>query len=181
MKRIWMLIAASLALVALAAPAAAQDEKTDEKPTSRPLTKGELKNEICPVTGEPTMARHFIAYTDEENKVFARIYFASAEAVEKAKKDGDLKALYTKVFLTAKNGKLTPYGKTVADVQNAVCPFTGEETEGSEEMINYNGFKVRMCCPGCAEGTVKEPDKFLHNVNDAIDRTLAELKKKGLK
>ena len=178
MKRIAMTAAALAALGALIVSTNLSGA-AEEKPTSRPLMKGELMNALCPTTGKPAMAKHFVTYADKDKGVHARIYFCCPNCEKDAKTEGaDLKALYEKAFLDLPGGKKLAYGKTVADLENAVCPFTGEEVADDLNTLNYNAFTVRMCCPGCAEGVTKDPDKFLHNVNNDIDRVLAELKKK---
>lgn len=171
MKRL-ALFAASAALAVCAAIYSSPVSAADA-----PAAKGGLKNEICPLSGKPTVADRFIAYDDADKKVHARIYVC-CEKCEKAGASMNGKELYEKAYLTGKDGKKSEYGKTVADLNNKICPGTGEKVKG-KEFINYNGVKIGICCAGCDEDFLKDPDKTLSSTLKADVDALAAARKKA--
>ncbi|GEM_PF-6744406 len=153
--------------------------QAQEQPTSRPLTKGELKNEACPISGKPTTAEHLIVYKDDNTNVHGRIYFCCPEC-PKSVKEADKKGVYEKAFLTKKDGTKIAYGKFRLDLKNKICPISGDNA-GESDYVHYNAVRVNMCCPSCSEEFFRDPDKYLHNVNNDIDRALAEAAKEESK
>ena len=176
MKRIRLFSAALAAMLFFGVGLLTVTGAEDGEPTSRAMTKGELRNEFCPMKGDLTVADQFLAYADEKAKIFARIYFCCEDCTEMSK-GADLKALYSQVYLTKADGSSIAYGKTRMEVKNANCPVTGESV-ASGEKISYNGVSIEMCCPMCAEEFASDPDKYLHNVNGDIDKAMALLKEK---
>lgn len=178
-------VAAAVAILTLPAfaPASAQAEEAsegavlaqaDDAPASRPLEKGELRNQTDPVSGEPTSADHFVPYEDHAEAVYARIHFATEANAKKASALGEdeLRELYTKAYLTRPDGTTAGYGETVLELDNERCPVSGEEA-GRTDFINYNATKIYLCCPGCDAEFLSDPDRYLHNVNNAIDEARA--------
>jgi hypothetical protein len=153
---------AVLALLIAALPLAA----TAEEPTSRPATEGELMNETCPFTGKPAVSDRFVEYADKDAGVYARVYFCCEKCQGKASKmdQAALKPVYAKAYLA----DIADYGKASLIVENEHCPVTGNPADGSTTM-NYNGARINLCCPGCDEQVIGQPDKNLHNLNNDID------------
>lgn len=167
MKRLSGLITAFALLLAVAPVTA-----SGEEPTSRPQTEGELMNETCPFTGKETSADKFVEYADEDAGVHARIYFCCENCQGKAA-DMDqaaLKPRYVKAYLADSGAE---YGEAALVVENDHCPVTGNPADGSVTM-NYNGAQINLCCPDCDEAVVEQPDKYLHNINNAIDAAEAK-------
>lgn len=162
MKRISALIA-GLALLLAAAPATLGAEE----PTSRPQTEGELMNTTCPFSGKEAVADQFVEYADAEAGVYARVYFCCDKCQGNAAgmDQAALKPQYIKAYLADAG---VEYGKAALVVDNGNCPVTGNPADGSAT-LNYNGAQINLCCPGCDEPIVDQPDKYLHNINNAID------------
>lgn len=173
MNRIASSSLAALALLgfatALISPAVAGDEKAD-------ASAGLLKNDICPLSGKPTLAKHHVDYADDKAGVHARIYFCCPDCV-KATENGDKKDVYTKAFLTKKDGSKVEFGKMAHDVKNAKCPVSGDDAAADGDFVNYNAAKVHFCCPSCQETFLKDPDKALGKVKGDIDKMIASEKK----
>lgn len=171
-------------LVAMAGMPVAKGFGADsEKPASRPAAKGELKNESCPLTGKPVNADKFIDYADGEKAILGRVYFCCGNCLSKAQSADAAakKGFYEKAFLTRKSGKAREYGAFRMELGNKKCPVTGEEGVDGTSFIHFNGTKVGVCCGGCAPEFVKDPDKYLHNVNHEIDAAVAKLKEEEKK
>lgn len=162
MKRLSMPIAA-LALLLAAGPMAV----SAEEPTSRPQTEGELMNANCPFTGKEAASDKFVEYADTDAGVYARLYFCCENCQGKAAgmDQAALKPRYEKAYL-AEAG--VEYGEAALVVENDTCPVTGNAADGSVT-LNYNGAQINLCCPGCDEAVIGQPDKYLHNVNNDID------------
>ena len=99
-------------------------------------------NKKCPVTGEKTVAKHFVKHGDE------KIYLCCKSCVKKAKKEP--KGLFAKAYPTAKN----------TDVKNAKCPIMGGEAKKAVK-TTFQGHVVHFCCPGCDKSFLREPNKHL--------------------
>ncbi len=145
-----------------------------DEPASRPATEGELMNGTCPFTGKPAASDKFVEYADEGAEVYARLYFCCENCQGKASKmdQAGLKPVYSKAYLA----DLAEYGEVVLVVKNDHCPVTGDPADGSTT-LNYNGTQINLCCPGCAEPVIGQPDKYLHNLNNNIDEARAEKEK----
>lgn len=167
MKRFLKLTLGAAALVAFGAamisPAMADEEAPD------------LRNAKCPISGKPTVAEHFAAYTDSDKAVHAKVHFCCPNCA-KAAANGDLKALYTKAYLTKKDGTTAEYGKPVLDLKNEVCPVGGDKTEGAG-IVNFNGVAIHTCCPSCDEELVKNSGKYLPKLKAEIAKMQEEAKK----
>lgn len=157
-----------------AAADASGDVAAESSPTSRPAQKGELMNVQCPYTGKDAMADKFVTYADAKKGIYARIYFCCPTCVKDAA-SGDKKELYEKVFLTKEDGARLKYGDARLVAENDICPVSADPVDG-EHFVNYNGVKVALCCSGCEDGFVADPDKFLHNINNDIDAAVAKAK-----
>lgn len=153
---------------------ASGDVSGADAPTSRPAQAGELMNAQCPYTGKDAMANKYVTHADEKKGIYARIYFCCPNCVKDAA-SADKKKLYEKVFLTKKDGTRLKYGEARLVVENEICPVSADPVDG-EHFVNYNGVKVALCCSGCEEGFVADPDKFLHNINNDIDDAVAKAK-----
>jgi hypothetical protein len=152
----------------------------EEGPTSRPATQGELMNEKCPFTGRSADAERFVAYADEEAGVNARIYVCCGNCQGRAGSmdTAALMPTYEKAFLTARDGSRTEYGKASLIIENDRCPLTGNPASSAVTM-NYNGASINLCCEGCDEGILADPDKYLHNINNDIDAAVEAAKQES--
>lgn len=164
-------IASLTALLALGFGILSTVQAADDGPTSRPAAKALLGNKNCPICGQPANPESFVTYTDEKKGIHARIYLVDDEAVKMAKgmNQEELKKLYEDAYLKDKDGKTVEYGKTVRDAGNKTCPVSSEPTEG-EVVVNYNATAINFCCPGCDEQFLADPDKFLNNIRDEIEK-----------
>jgi len=61
------------------------------------------------------------------------------------------------------HGALAPAADSAAAAVVAVCPVSGEElgSMGDPHVVSYEGKQVKLCCDGCEEDFLKEPQKFL--------------------
>jgi len=132
---------------------AADEEKGDEE-------KGEQVNFLfgnleCPVTGERVDDESFVAYADEENNVYGRVYMCCDGC--QGKVEENLEKLYTSLYLRDKE---TGKEKDALDLENEKCPISGKPVAEGRS-IEYNGFIVHLCCPNCVEPFLESPDKHL--------------------
>ncbi len=67
---------------------------------------------------------------------------------------------------TAELAKLSPEDRASAEKQH-VCPVTGEMlgTMGPPKKVDMNGQHVWICCDGCREELLANPDKYLTTLN----------------
>lgn len=164
-------------------------------------TGASLRNRLDPLTGKETSQRFFATYTDDENKVFARIYFASTQNAERAE-SADLKKLYSRAYLTLKDGGQASYGETRIDGGNLFCPVSGVGGPADSKLnldkvfavncnagacsvgdgfsLNYNAAKISVCCVACGKRLLEDPERFLANVDEDILFALKALSKKEL-
>ncbi|MCO6454767.1 MAG: hypothetical protein J5I93_05655 [Pirellulaceae bacterium] len=65
----------------------------------------------------------------------------------------------------AELAKLSPEDKTSAENQH-VCPVSGEMlgTMGPPKKVDVQGQQVWICCDGCREELLADPDKYLANL-----------------
>ena len=63
--------------------------------------------------------------------------------------------------------KLSSEDRAAAERQH-VCPVTGKMlgTMGPPLKVSVQGETVWLCCPGCQEPLLKEPEKYLKNLPD---------------
>lgn len=62
--------------------------------------------------------------------------------------------------------KLSPDDRASAEKQH-VCPVTGKMlgTMGVPLKVEVQGQTVWLCCPGCKDSLLKEPEKYLQKLN----------------
>ena len=168
------------------------------EPLDLPWTGAALGNKVDPISGEDTTDEIFLPYADETAGVYARVYFASKQSLEQAKKE-DLKALYTRAYLTLGDGSALPYGSTRLVVNNSMCPVSGVGataaglrnpllefdaaaakncTAGSCSVgdgykANYNAISMNVCCPSCAKKFGNAPANHIRNIWKDVDAALS--------
>lgn len=49
---------------------------------------------------------------------------------------------------------------------NKVCPVKGEEVDSDSPTVEYNGKVYGFCCPGCETKFLKDPEKYMKNLNE---------------
>jgi hypothetical protein len=52
-----------------------------------------------------------------------------------------------------------PYGKTVVDVGNKICPVTGRPVDG-KTFYKYNSRRYGFCCKECIETFIGDLEKY---------------------
>ncbi len=64
--------------------------------------------------------------------------------------------------MKAELAKLSPEDAASAEKQH-ICPVSGEMlgTMGPPQKVEVNGQQVWICCDGCKEAIVKDPEKYL--------------------
>lgn len=68
--------------------------------------------------------------------------------------------------LKAALAKLSPEDRATAEKQH-LCPVTSEVlgTMGTPTKVDVNGQQVWICCDGCREELLTDPDKYLAKLN----------------
>jgi len=57
---------------------------------------------------------------------------------------------------------ITLAGPTAAAPTNTICPVLGKAvTPGKSPVVTVKGRQYYICCPGCDDKLVKDPDKYL--------------------
>ena len=55
------------------------------------------------------------------------------------------------------------------EVGNKICPVMGNKiVEGQEVKVEYKGKIYNLCCPGCVEEFFKDPEKYIHIVDESM-------------
>jgi hypothetical protein len=69
--------------------------------------------------------------------------------------------------IKASIGKLSPEDRAIAEAQKD-CPISGGPlgSMGKPVKIDVNGQPVFICCAGCKNGAMKDPDKTLQKVEE---------------
>jgi hypothetical protein len=149
----WLPVPLLLALFVLC-PAYAEDHSHPEGAT--PSGSAKLThlygNHECPVSGEAVVPDASVMYTDKEHGVYGRIYLCCMGCEKKAKKN--ISEVYKTLYRTDKKT-----GKAIEakDLKNDKCPMSGEPVD-AKAFIEYNGMIVHFCCPGCAQGFLKDSE-----------------------
>lgn len=109
-------------------------------------------NHECPVSGEAVVPDASVTYQDKEHGVFGRIYLCCMGCEKQVKKNPA--EIYQKLYRTDKKT-----GKAIEarDLKNDKCPMSGEAVD-PKASIEYNGMIIHFCCPGCAQGFLKNPE-----------------------
>jgi YHS domain-containing protein len=50
-------------------------------------------------------------------------------------------------------------GADIIDLKNAKCPVMGNPVS-ADAFVDYNGYRIYFCCPGCDTKLVKNPEKY---------------------
>jgi hypothetical protein len=109
-------------------------------------------NHECPVSGEAVVPDASVTYNDKEHGVYGRIYLCCIGCEKKVKKN--ISEVYKTLYRTDKK---TGKPMEPKDLKNEKCPMSGEPVD-AKALIEYNGMIVHFCCPGCAQGFLKNPE-----------------------
>jgi YHS domain-containing protein len=55
------------------------------------------------------------------------------------------------------------------DAKNTVCPVSGEPVNG-QDFVVYEGKKYGLCCPECKDMFLKDPAKYIKNLETKINK-----------
>lgn len=120
-------------------------------------------NHRCPVSGDPVDPDSFVAFRDEENKVYGRVYLCCDGCAKKAEEN--IEKLYRDLYrMDRKTGK----PKDVVDLKNPGCAMSGEPIIPGLE-FEYNGMLVHFCCPGCGQDFLDVPEEQLAKIVSDLD------------
>jgi YHS domain-containing protein len=63
--------------------------------------------------------------------------------------------------------------KDLVQVENKICPVSGEKVDGMGEPLNYeyNGKVYKLCCAMCAKDFKKDPEKYSKIAEEEVAAT----------
>ncbi len=69
--------------------------------------------------------------------------------------------------IKAQLAKLSPEDRQLAEKQH-ICPVSGEMlgTMGAPQKVDVNGQQVWICCAGCKDSLLEEPDEYLAKLKE---------------
>ncbi len=133
------------ALILLAAAAGFASTAEDEAPAEKAGPKVEVPfhgNERCPIMDKPAKANKFV----EKNGERVHVCCSKCRRLLKADFDKQYAVAYPE--------------EKIVDLKNERCPIMGEEIDGDDTML-FQGYRIRLCCPGCEEKFRADPRKHL--------------------
>jgi len=158
MKKLTKSLLTSMAIVLILAGSAFSADSDSKQPKEKTR---ELKEQtICPVMGNKINKELF---TDIQGQ---RVYFCCAGCIEPMKSDPD------KYFKKAAEN-----GVRFENIQT-LCPVSGEKID-STATIYYEGRTVSFCCNGCIAEFEKDPQQYLHKLDNPSAKDAQEDKHKS--
>ncbi len=68
----------------------------------------------------------------------------------------------------ASTQEIPPLPEGVVEAGNKTCPISGEKVSGADFVI-YDGKRYGLCCAGCKEMFLKDPDKYMKKLRELGD------------
>ena len=73
-------------------------------------------------------------------------------------------ALAVPVLATPAFAAMVKTGKGIVDVGNKMCPVSGDAVSG-KNFVTYKGKRYGLCCPACKKPFLKNPEKYIAQMN----------------
>jgi YHS domain-containing protein len=61
-----------------------------------------------------------------------------------------------------------PLPEGIVEAGNKTCPISGEKVSGADFVV-YDGKRYGLCCAGCKEMFLKDPDKYINKLRERGD------------